>query len=61
MVIDPKPLAALFGVVLRKTPMTTYQAEAIAFSTLLARCLILLEESYATILQVLGGEGNVPS
>ena len=41
-VISPNPLTALFGVVPQETPIPRHQAEAIAFSTLLARRLILL-------------------
>ena len=40
-VIDPNPMTALFGVVPQETRIPTHQAEAIAFSTLLARRLIL--------------------
>lgn len=40
--ISPNPLTALFGVVPPATPITRHQAEAIAFSTLLARHLKLI-------------------
>lgn len=39
--IDPCFITALFGVGSPDTPITTHQANAIAFVTLLARCLIL--------------------
>lgn len=41
VIIDPNPLTAVFGLVPQRTPITNYQAVAIAFSTLLARCLII--------------------
>lgn len=39
--VDANPLTLLFGVVTQETRITTDQAEAVAFSTLLARRLIL--------------------
>ena len=42
MVISPNPLTALFGVVPQEISTTSFQDEAIAFSTFLARRLILL-------------------
>ena len=47
-VVSPNPLTALFGVVPRETPITGHQAEAIAFSTLLAQRLTLLSWKKAT-------------
>lgn len=41
-VIGPNPLTALFGVVPQETSITKHQARGVAFSTLLARRLILL-------------------
>ncbi len=40
--IDPNPLMAVFGVVPDTIKLTTLQADSVAFATLLARRLILM-------------------
>lgn len=41
--IDPNPITALFGVLPNQPDLTSYQTNAVAFSSLLARRLILLK------------------
>lgn len=55
--VSPNPLTALFGVIPQETSIASYQTEAVAFSTLLARRLILLSRKKVPppLLWALGG------